>query len=87
MKVDLDLAPVASAALHREVPVIDLRQERSELVTQVGDACRDWGFFQIVGHSIGEDRIAEVIATARAFFARPRDEKRRCLRSRDNPWG
>ena len=53
----------------------------------IAAACRDWGFFQITGHGVPAEDIREVIGTARAYFAQPREEKRRNLRSRDNPWG
>ncbi|HET7709940.1 MAG TPA: 2OG-Fe(II) oxygenase family protein [Sphingomicrobium sp.] len=84
---DLDLAPVAPAGSLERVPVIDLRDDPAQVVDQVGKACRDWGFFQAVGHGVPAVAIAEVQAAARAFFARPRWEKRRRLRSQDNPWG
>ena len=84
---NLDLAPVAPAGTLDRVPVIDLRDDPALVVGQVGAACRDWGFFQIVGHGVSAEAIGEVQATARRFFAQPREEKRRQLRSRDNPWG
>jgi isopenicillin N synthase-like dioxygenase len=83
----LDHSPVAPAGTLDRVPVLDLRDDPAAVVDQIGAACRDWGFFQIVGHGISGEAIARVQATAQAFFALPRDEKRRQLRSRDNPWG
>ena len=84
---DLDLAPVAPAGTLERVPVIDLRDDPTVVIGQVGKACRDWGFFQIVGHGVSADAIARVQQVSRHFFARPREEKRRQLRSRHNPWG
>jgi isopenicillin N synthase-like dioxygenase len=84
---NLDLAPVAPAGTLDRVPVIDLRDDPALVVDQVGAACRDWGFFQIIGHGVPSDRIAAVQDAARRYFALPREMKRAQLRSRDNPWG
>ena len=84
---DLDLAPVAPAGTLERVPVIDLRDAAAQVVDQVGAACREWGFFQVTGHGVPVEAVAAVQEVARRFFALPREEKRRYLRSRDNPWG
>ena len=36
------------------VPVIDLGQPRHLLAAQIGAACEQVGFFQIVGHGVGD---------------------------------
>ena len=84
---DPDDAPVAPEGALGGVPVIDLRDPAEMVVGRVGAACREWGFFQIVGHGVPADLTEAVLRAAKTFFARPREEKRRCLRSRDNPWG
>jgi isopenicillin N synthase-like dioxygenase len=85
--VDPDQAPVAPVGVLGGVPVIDLRDPPVSAVAQVGNACRDWGFFQVIGHGVPSELTSEVLQAARTFFSQPRDEKRRYLRSRDNPWG
>ena len=85
--LNLDLAPVAPRGALGGVPVIDLAGPRGAVVEAIAAACRDWGFFQVTGHGVAAQDIERVIATARAYFARPREEKRRNLRSRENPWG
>ena len=40
-------------------------------------ACRDWGFFYIVGHPIGAERIDALLGAAKHFFALPAEEKLR----------
>lgn len=82
---DIDSAAIASDGLGG-VPIIDLADADS-LVDQIGSACRDWGFFQVVNHGIDDGRIAAIRDVARRFFALPRETKRQFLRSRDNPWG
>jgi isopenicillin N synthase-like dioxygenase len=84
---DLDQAPVAPRGALDGVPVIDLAGGASAVLRAIAEACRDWGFFQIIGHGVPAAEVAEVIATARRFFDLPRPDKRRQLRSRDNPWG
>ena len=84
---NLDLAPVAPTSLDTGVPLIDLSGDPASVVSQVGEACRDWGFFQVIGHGVAPELIDRVLAAARSYFALPIEEKRRHLRSRDNPWG
>lgn len=85
-QLDLDQAPIAAPG-GIGVPVVDLAAPRRAVVDAVADACAAWGFFQVVGHGVAPDAIARVLATSRDYFHRPHDEKRRQLRSRDNPWG
>ena len=85
---DLDSAPVAAAdTILGQVPVIDLSGPHGRLVAEIDAACRDWGFFQIIGHGISSEQIASLLDVTRSFFAQPRDVKRQHLRTRDNPWG
>ena len=49
-------------------------------------ACRDHGFFLLLGH--GLDEVNEGMwAAARQFFSAPREVKRSVLRDADNPMG
>ena len=91
-----DLAPVADMnTVHQSVPVIDLGgtegMQRPDTATriagEIGDACRDWGFFQVVNHGVDPDHLSKVWATIDNFFALPRAVKRTLNRSSDNPWG
>ena len=86
-EADLDQTPVAPRGSLGGVPVIDLSGSHETVVAEIAEACRDWGFFQIVGHGVPAGEIERVIATARAYFALPREAKRRQLRSRGSPWG
>ncbi|MEJ0036021.1 MAG: 2OG-Fe(II) oxygenase family protein [Gammaproteobacteria bacterium] len=70
------------------IPVIDLADpEAAGTVRAVGEACREWGFFQAVGHGVDPRLIASVQRRMRAFFAQPLDAKRAIVRSAQNPWG
>lgn len=93
---DPDRAPIAQGSDARElVPVIDLGGAEgmrdpatiARVAQEIGDACRDWGFFQVVNHGIETAHIAAVWDAVAAFFALPRGDKRALNRSQDNPWG
>jgi isopenicillin N synthase-like dioxygenase len=86
--MDFDAAPVAPIALSGDsIPVIDLGGVWSGSSEEIGRACAEWGFFQIVGHGIDPDLVNAMSEQTRRFFARRSEQKRRFSRSRDNPWG
>ncbi len=93
---NLDLDPVASGSdAAGQVPVIDVgaliadssSAAAREAIDQIAEACRTWGFFQVVNHGIATAQIDQVWRQTHAFFARPVAEKMHIQRSRDNPWG
>lgn len=58
------------------IPVIDLSKLNSghaadlaEIAARIGAACRDVGFFYIIGHGVPEALIEKVFASTEAFFA------------------
>ena len=93
---DLDRYPVAEqASAVEQVPVIDVAEAFSDsssnsalrAIEQVADACRTWGFFQVVNHGIPRALIEEVWEQTHALFALPTEDKLAIVRSRENPWG
>ncbi|KAF3575059.1 hypothetical protein F2Q69_00061452 [Brassica cretica] len=46
-----------------------------QVVKQLDRACRDAGFFYVIGHGISEDLIKKVREITREFFMLPYDEK------------
>lgn len=95
-QTDLDRCPVAdSSEIAESVPVIDISgitknvsgAEARNAVQQIADACRDWGFFQVVNHGVPDRLIETVWEQTRAFFAAPAHVKNAILRTRENPWG
>jgi isopenicillin N synthase-like dioxygenase len=85
---------VAAAAEERltvgadTLPVIDVGDVESAAArAAIDSACREWGFFQIVGHGIDQRTTAELRREMRAFFALSLDAKRRIVRTAENPWG
>jgi isopenicillin N synthase-like dioxygenase len=71
-----------------DIPVIDIANPQAPAtVRAIGTACRDWGFFQAVGHGVEPGLIASVQRQMRAFFAQPLAAKQAIERSAQNPWG
>ena len=51
------------------------------------EACREWGFFQVVGHGVGENVRRETQRQMERFFALPAAEKHAIIRTVENAWG
>ncbi len=65
------------------VPLIDLapfragtNADRTQVAERIGAACRDVGFFAIIGHGVPHGVIDDLVAVSHAFFALPEDVKR-----------
>jgi isopenicillin N synthase-like dioxygenase len=65
------------------IPIVDMAPlqgsdaDRDAVAAAIDTACRETGFFYVVGHGVPADLVARVDARAREFFARPDDEKAR----------
>lgn len=72
-----------------EIPVIDVRRldDDESVLRRIHDACRDWGFFQIVGHGMPKELIDATHAGMQAFFALPHEAKLAIERTQTNSWG
>ncbi|XP_052184852.1 protein DOWNY MILDEW RESISTANCE 6-like [Diospyros lotus] len=58
------------------VPIIDLDCEnRSLVVQQIGEACRDYGFFQVINHGVEKEAVEKMVEAAKEFFSLPVEEK------------
>lgn len=89
---NLDEHPVAeTASLAESVPILDigtLQQNASgSIVDEIAQACRDWGFFQVVNHGVPTRLIDDTWRQTRRFFALPQPQKDAIMRTRENPWG
>ena len=77
-----------------EIPVIDLRpldpdgpaDARDETVDRIARACRDWGFFQVIGHGVPDDLLRRVWDRTHAFFELPRETKHAIARQLVLAW-
>jgi isopenicillin N synthase-like dioxygenase len=67
------------AAGGRAIPVVDLSglhgENRAELVEQMRAASEEWGFFQIVNHSVPGEYMDEILKVHTEFFEMPMEEK------------
>jgi len=78
-----------------QVPIIDVGEVFADsssnaavqAIDQIAEACKTWGFFQVVNHGIPANRIDEVWRQTHALFALPVDEKLAIVRDRQSPWG
>jgi isopenicillin N synthase-like dioxygenase len=70
------------------VPVIDVASlvhhtaERGRTAEQIGAACRESGFFYVVGHSVDESLSRRLEALSREFFAQSESQKMQIAMSR-----
>jgi isopenicillin N synthase-like dioxygenase len=71
-----------------DVPVIDIAPlvnrsaERAKAAEQIGTACRECGFFYVVGHGIDESLCRRLETLSRGFFGQSESEKMRIAMSR-----
>jgi isopenicillin N synthase-like dioxygenase len=80
------MEPYAMSTEH--VPVIDIaRLYKPEALRELDAACREWGFFQVVGHGIDAAVLTDLHREMRAFFALSGAAKRAISRTAENPWG
>jgi isopenicillin N synthase-like dioxygenase len=72
-----------------QVPVIDIRRLGDDAATLavIDRACREWGFFQVVGHAIPQEVLDAMQRRMREFFALPLADKRAIERTATNAWG
>uniref|UniRef100_A0A7N0VKC7 Non-haem dioxygenase N-terminal domain-containing protein n=1 Tax=Kalanchoe fedtschenkoi TaxID=63787 RepID=A0A7N0VKC7_KALFE len=93
--LDPEHRPKPATAVVHGLPVIDLAEalasptpsDLSKPISEIRDACRDWGFFQVVNHGVDAAVRDRFEAAARRFFALPLEEKRKVLRDEVNPLG
>ena len=62
-------------------------KEREAIVREVGLACEEWGFFQVINHGIPSSYIQNLKEAARDFFTLPIEEKVKVKRSSENALG
>ncbi|KDP30058.1 hypothetical protein JCGZ_18383 [Jatropha curcas] len=59
-----------------DVPVIDLGcPDRAQIVKKIGDACTEFGFFQVINHGVSLEEMEKMIGVASEFFRLPVEEK------------
>ena len=69
-----------------QIPIIDVRAlvaggaGQDAVAAQLGEACRESGFFYVVGHGVDEKLLQRLYELSRRFFAQDSLICRRCGR-------
>ncbi|KAF8410962.1 hypothetical protein HHK36_003499 [Tetracentron sinense] len=77
------------------IPLIDLSLLNTSddprvlagLIAEIGDACKNWGFFQVINHGVPSGLLWGLLTAGKKFFDLPLQEKRKVRRDEDNPMG
>ncbi|KAK0582468.1 hypothetical protein LWI29_025966 [Acer saccharum] len=70
-----------------EIPVIDLSNYTKEVVLEIGEACKTWGFFHVINHGVPLELLSRIKKTSKEFFDLPLEEKKLAKRDEVNPLG
>jgi len=57
------------------IPIIDLSQPKHVYAHQIGDACRNVGFFYIINHGVNQEAMDGVLEKSKKFFDLDLDSK------------
>ncbi|KAK7319823.1 hypothetical protein RJT34_04551 [Clitoria ternatea] len=70
------------------IPIIDLSRISIEgLVKEIGNACKEWGFFQVINHGVPFNLRERMMEASKMFFAQSVEEKRKVGRNDKYPMG
>lgn len=88
---DLENKPNVKVIEPEGVPVIDFftssRGDTKEIVWEIGNACRKWGFFQVINHGVPLELSKRMVKMAKEFFDQPIEEKKKVKRDEGNSMG
>ncbi|XP_047976450.1 jasmonate-induced oxygenase 2-like isoform X1 [Salvia hispanica] len=88
--------PKPESVQANNVPLIDLSPLAAQepdpgalesLVAQIGQACKDWGFFQVINHGVALHLREKMELVSKQFFAMQKDEKKKVARDEVKPLG
>ncbi|KAK2978253.1 hypothetical protein RJ640_016198 [Escallonia rubra] len=92
---DLEHRPKLAVIEAEGIPLIDLSLLNSSvddgaikgLVSEIGDACEKWGFFQVINHGVPPECREKMEVASRKFFEQSKEEKRTARRDEVKPMG
>ncbi|KAL4379334.1 hypothetical protein GQ457_02G003790 [Hibiscus cannabinus] len=67
----------------KTIPVIDLVQNRADIVRKILKSSEEYGFFQVVNHGVPEDVMNGSMDVFKEFFEMPAEDKAAMLHSED----
>ena len=68
-------------AQYMDIPIVDISglaagaEDRRQVAARIGQACREWGFFYVVGHGVDEALQRQLAAVSQQFFAQDLETK------------
>lgn len=68
---------MSTQSMDQNIPVVDLRAPRAEIVEAVGASLADIGFFAVANHGVDEELTHAAYDAAKAFFTLPQATKDR----------
>ncbi|XP_044507408.1 protein DMR6-LIKE OXYGENASE 2-like [Mangifera indica] len=79
--------PILKDSEADEIPLINLCGDTEELVFEIGQTCKNWGFFQVVNHGVPLELLRRMEKVAKEFFDQSMEEKKLVKRDEVNPLG
>ncbi|KAG9450747.1 hypothetical protein H6P81_010712 [Aristolochia fimbriata] len=80
---DPSVSVLTASSSDLSIPTIDFSlltsgtaAQRSQVIRELGDACREWGFFIVINHGVAEELRVAMLDACRAFFDLPEEEKK-----------
>ncbi|KAF5183911.1 2-oxoglutarate and Fe(II)-dependent oxygenase superfamily protein [Thalictrum thalictroides] len=77
----IDLSPLNHPEFYDDPGVLH------SLIKEIGDACKNWGFFQVINHGVPSEVQIGIETAARKFFALETEEKRKVRRDENIVYG
>ncbi|CAL0325440.1 unnamed protein product [Lupinus luteus] len=59
-----------------DLPIVDLKAEKSLVTKLIVKACEEYGFFKVINHGIANETIAKMEESAFSYFAKPLTQKK-----------
>ncbi|GMY07198.1 protein DMR6-LIKE OXYGENASE 2-like [Fagus crenata] len=71
----------------KEIPVFDISSIDVNLISEIREACKIWGFFQVINHGVDKNLRQKLETVAHNFFQEPLEQKKLIKRDELNPTG
>ena len=71
----------------KEIPVFDISSINVKLISEIHEACKTWGFFQVINHGFDMKLKQKLETVAHDFFQQPLEQKKLIKRDELNPTG